>query len=89
MEVVWLFLFLNTGTGAVSFIAVNLVLLLSSLHKPGMNGVATESPRPGWGQVHHFIIIIITEMCKAPPPRLKALNKHNTRNVHRDGKCYQ
>ena len=44
-----------------------------------MNGVATESPRPGWGQVHRFIIImiiiiIITEMCKAPPPRLKALN---------------
>ena len=30
------------------------------------------------------IIIIIMEICKAPTPRLKALNKHNTHNVHRD-----
>ena len=25
---------------------------------------------------------------KPPSPRLKALNKHNTHNVHRDGECY-
>ena len=29
------------------------------------------------------------EICKAPTLRLKVLNKHNTHNVHRDGKCYQ
>ena len=28
------------------------------------------------------------EICKAPTPPLKVLNKHNTHNVHRDGKCY-
>ena len=28
------------------------------------------------------------EMCKAPTPRLKALNKHNIHNVHRDGESY-
>ena len=28
------------------------------------------------------------EVCKAPTPRLKALNKHNTHNVHGDRGCY-
>ena len=27
--------------------------------------------------------------CKEPTLRLKALNEHNTHNVHRDGKCYK
>ena len=34
------------------------------------------------------LIIIITDICKVPTPRLKALNKHNTHNVHQDGECY-
>ena len=29
------------------------------------------------------------EICKAPTLRLKVVNKHNTHNVQRDGKCYQ
>ena len=28
------------------------------------------------------------EICKAPTLQLKVLNKHNTHNVHQDGKCY-
>ena len=35
-----------------------------------------------------IIIIIIMDICCASTPRLKALNKHNTYNVHRDGECY-
>ena len=34
-----------------------------------------------------LIITTIMEICKAPTLRLKALNKHNTHNVHRGGKC--
>ena len=34
-------------------------------------------------------VIIIMEICKAPTLRLKVVNKHNTHNVQRDGKCYQ
>ena len=33
--------------------------------------------------------ILIMEICKAPTPQLKALNKHTTHNVPRDGKYYQ
>ena len=37
-----------------------------------------------------IVIIIIREICKAPTPRFKALNKHNNIiNVHRDGECYR
>ena len=35
------------------------------------------------------MLMLIIEMCKAPALRLKALNKHKIRNVHRYGKCYQ
>ena len=35
------------------------------------------------------IIIIIMQICEAPTLRLKALNKHNTHNVHPDGKRYK
>ena len=34
-------------------------------------------------------VIIIMEICQAPTLRLRALNKHNTHNVHQDGKCYE
>ena len=34
-------------------------------------------------------IIIIMEICKVPTLWLKVLNKHNTHNVYRDGKCYE
>ena len=36
-----------------------------------------------------YVIIIIREICKLPTLRLKALNRYNTHNGHRDGKCYQ
>ena len=29
------------------------------------------------------------EICKAPTPQLKVLNKHSTHNVYQDGKCYE
>ena len=35
------------------------------------------------------VIIIIKEICKAPTPRLEALTKHKTHEVHRDGMCYK
>ena len=35
-----------------------------------------------------IIIIIIMEICNVSSPRLKALNKRNTYNVHRHGECY-
>ena len=47
-----------------------------------------ERQRHGDAEYLQVLIIIIMEICKAPTPRLKALNKHNTRTVHRDGKCY-
>ena len=31
-----------------------------------------------------LLLLIIMEICKEPTLRLKALNKHNTRNVYRD-----
>ena len=34
-------------------------------------------------------VVVIMEICKAPTPQLKALNKHNTHSVHRYGKCRQ
>ena len=33
--------------------------------------------------------IITMEVCKVPTLQLKALNKHDTHNIHQDGKCYQ
>ena len=33
--------------------------------------------------------ILIMDICKVPSPQLKALNKHNSHNIHQDGKCYQ
>ena len=48
----------------------------------------TDKDRQRDGDVEYLQVLIIMEICKAPTPRLKALNKHNTHNVHRDGKCY-
>ena len=33
-------------------------------------------------------LIIIMEIHKVPTQWLKALNKHNTNNVHQDNECY-
>ena len=35
------------------------------------------------------LIIMIMEICEAATLPFKALNKHNTHNVYRDGKRYQ
>ena len=34
------------------------------------------------------MVVIIMDSSTAPTPRLKALSKYKTRNVHRDGERY-